>query len=467
MTRLWQRSLAAQFILALLLALALSQVVSVAISWIQSTIALRAAAKGEFCSRTETLALLLDSAPQNFKEDILRVSATSATRFWISPEEPVDTVGWRKTAWASFTVPLKSYKPSATHQSVAISSAAFAQPRDPGTGWSALPKSLWPLPRPAKFLHLDTGTSMGLAVRMDDGTWLNAAIVKNLPTGFWTSQSITSLVITAIILSGIAIVVARSITRPMRRIATASEQLGRGEPFEPLPETGPDDIRQTAAAFNRMQARIERFVEDRTRMLAAIGHDLRTPLTSLRLRAEFVNDRDTQEKMLTTIAEIQAMSEAALSFAREEATKEDTRTVELSALTESLCDDLAELGLDVTFAESDKINYRCRPEALRRAMRNLVENAVRYGERARVSLAKSPDGVDIIIDDNGPGIPEEMSEQVFAPFFRLENSRNRETGGVGLGLSIARTIVRHHGGDISLANRPEGLRALVSLPDPH
>jgi signal transduction histidine kinase len=202
-------------------------------------------------------------------------------------------------------------------------------------------------------------------------------------------------------------------------------------------------------------------------MLAAIGHDLRTPLTSLRLRAEFVNDRDTQERMLKTIAEIQAMAEAALSFAREEATREETRTVEISALTQSLCDDLAELGFDVTFSESHKINYRCRPEALRRALRNLVENAVRYGERARVSLIKSPDGVEIIVDDDGPGIPEDMFEQVFAPFFRLENSRNRETGGVGLGLSIARTIVRHHGGDISLSNRNKALRAIVSLPDAH
>lgn len=464
MTRLWRGSLAAQFIVALLLALALSQAVSVAISWVQSTIAMRAAAKGEFCSRTATLALLLDTTPTSFKEDILRVSATNATRFWISPHEPTDTTGWRTAAWASLSVPLKSYKPSATPQTNVLSSIALTRPPDPGTGWSALPQSDWSLPRPAKFLHLDTGTSMGLAVRLDDGSWLNAAIAKNIATGFWTSQSITSLAITAIILSGIAIVVARSITQPMRRIATASEKLGRGEPVEPLPETGPDDIRQTAAAFNRMQARIQRFVDDRTRMLAAIGHDLRTPLTSLRLRAEFVTDPDLQEKMLKTIAEIQAMAEAALSFAREEAASEETRTVELSALTESLCDDLTDLGHDITFVDSERITYRCRPEALRRAIRNLVENGVRYGERARVSLARTPESVEITIDDDGPGIPEEMREQVFAPFFRLENSRNRETGGVGLGLSIARAIVRHHGGDITLSNKTMGLRAVVSLP---
>jgi signal transduction histidine kinase len=213
-----------------------------------------------------------------------------------------------------------------------------------------------------------------------------------------------------------------------------------------------------------MQARLQRFVEDRTRMLAAIGHDLRTPLTSLRLRAEFVSDPELQEKMLNTINEIQTMTEAALAFARAEATVERTRSVDLSALVESLCDDLAELSQDVTFIDSPKINYRCRADALRRAVRNLIENAVRYGERARVSLTGSAESIDIVVEDDGPGIPEGAIEQVFAPFFRIEHSRNRETGGVGLGLSIARAIARHHGGDILLANQRNGMRAIISLP---
>jgi signal transduction histidine kinase len=213
-----------------------------------------------------------------------------------------------------------------------------------------------------------------------------------------------------------------------------------------------------------MQARLHRFVDDRTKMLAAIGHDLRTPLTSLRLRAEFVPDEDVREKMLSTITEIQTMTEATLAFAREDATAENTRTVDLSALVESLCDDLAELGHDVSFSEGQKISYSCRPDALRRACRNLVENAIRYGERARVSVERRADSIEIIISDDGPGIPDSAQEQVFTPFFRMENSRNRETGGVGLGLSIARTIVRHHGGDIALTNNQKGLHAAISLP---
>lgn len=199
-------------------------------------------------------------------------------------------------------------------------------------------------------------------------------------------------------------------------------------------------------------------------MLAAISHDLRTPLTSLRLRAEFVTDSDAQQKMMATIEEIQTMTEAALAFAREEAVTEATRTVNLTALIESLCDDLADLGQNVTFLDSPKITYRCRPDGLRRAVRNLIENAVRYGNEARVQLNETPSSVRLAIEDKGPGIPEADFERVFEPFFRLESSRNRETGGVGLGLSIARATVRHHGGDITLSRMKNGLSATITLP---
>jgi signal transduction histidine kinase len=161
---------------------------------------------------------------------------------------------------------------------------------------------------------------------------------------------------------------------------------------------------------------------------------------------------------------MQKMTEATLTFAREESAAEETRSVDLSALVQSLSDDLADMGHDVAFDNGVKISYRCRADALRRAIRNLIENAVRYGKRARVSIAKSEEQIDIIIEDDGPGIPPELAEQVFVPFYRLEDSRNRETGGVGLGLSIARSIVRNHGGDIRLVNHAAGLRAIITLP---
>src|SRR5690606_32573534 len=161
----------------------------------------------------------------------------------------------------------------------------------------------------------------------------------------------------------------------------------------------------------------------------------------------------------------QSMTEATLAFAREDAAGEATRTVDLAALVESLCDDMADLGADVSFDDAERMPYRCRPDALRRALRNLIENAVRYGERARVALLRSGEWLEIVVVDDGPGIPDGEHERVFAPFVRLESSRSRATGGVGLGLSIARTIVRGHGGDIVLANhRGGGLRAALRLP---
>jgi signal transduction histidine kinase len=327
-----------------------------------------------------------------------------------------------------------------------------------------MPPYAWPLSRPAKFLYLGEDNGMGLAVQLKDGSWLNTAFAKKMVNSMWSTQSIISLAVTAVILSICAAFIARGMTRPMRRLAVAAEALGRGESVTPLPESGPDDIRQTAVAFNLMQARLQRFVEDRTRMLAAIGHDLRTPITSLRLRAEFVTDDETREKMLSTLDELRAMTEATLAFSREQATEEATRNVNLTALVESLCDDLVEIGHDVTCLDAPKIGYRCRADALKRAVRNLVENAVRYGERARVSLRSGPSAIEIVVEDDGPGIDAEAIERVFAPFFRLENSRNRETGGIGLGLSIARNIVRHHGGDITLTNTGSGLIATISLP---
>jgi signal transduction histidine kinase len=471
MTRLWRGSLAAQFIFFMLFALALSQGLGLLISWGERGHALRAQAKAEFFSRTASLALLLETTPKALHADILRVSATSYTRFWISAEEPQGAASWRKEALAQLAHPLptlsQSKKPAPMKADVVAAAGVLgvsSQPDAGATDWLNPPAWIWPLPRRAKYLYLNSSKWMGLAVPLADGSWLSAANAKPLQNTGWTSQSAWSLAVTALALCGLAVFVARAISRPMRRLAAAAELLGRGEPVPPLPESGPDDIRQTAVAFNRMQERLQRFVEDRTRMLAAISHDLRTPLTSLRLRAEFVTDPELQDKMLKTISEIEGMTEAALAFARQEAVAEAVRTVDLAALIESLCEDLREIGLDVTYLDGPKLHYRCRSDGLRRAIRNLIENAVRYGDRARVRLTKDAEQINVIVEDDGPGIPENAMEQVFTPFFRLEHSRNRQTGGVGLGLSIARTIARQHGGDIVLSNMPKGLRAVITLP---
>ncbi len=474
MMALWNRSLAARFVAVMLLALALSQGVSLLLFSTERDEALMRSAKAEFLSRCASVAKVLESTPSAVHRDILSASDTPYSRSWISRELIADTAAWRQLAKARLAQPLPTIQKVASSKSQdggddAVSAATLDAPPHEKTSvqpWFDLPPHAWPLARSAKFLYLDQPNtmSMGVTVQLPDGTWLNTVFSKKLTNGLWTSRSMISLALTAVIISLCAAWIAQVMTRPMRDLAVAAEALGRGENVPPLAENGPDDIRDTAEAFNRMQARLQRFVEDRTRMLAAIGHDLRTPLTSLRLRAEFVSDDETREKMLATLDELRQMTEATLAFSRDQAVAEPTRNVNLTALVESLCDDLSEIGLKVSFEGGAHHSYRCRADSLKRALRNLIENAVRYGERARVHIESSPAAVSIVVEDNGPGIREQDIGRVFAPFFRLEDSRNRETGGIGLGLSIARDIVRHHGGDVSLCNTRSGLRATIVLP---
>ena len=230
-------------------------------------------------------------------------------------------------------------------------------------------------------------------------------------------------------------------------------------------------MRSTVQAFNLMRERLDRFVRDRTAMLAAISHDLRTPITSLRLHAELLDDERTKAKIIAALDEMQRMTEETLAFIREDMRREETRTVDLHALVDSVAADLADLGHEIAVsesaesAESGRVLVACRPVALRRAFRNLLENAGAYGVRATARIVRDDTGLRVVIEDEGPGIPEIDLERVFEPFVRLEESRSRDTGGTGLGLAIARTIVRGHGGDIRLENRVGGgLRATVALP---
>ncbi|HEX8044643.1 ATP-binding protein [Rhizobium sp.] len=466
----WRRSLAAQFIGFTLLALVVSQALTFVISWDERTKALHAAMKSEFFSRCASVTRLMESVPEPLRNQALFASETSYSRFWLSSEEPTDANAWRTRAATELTRPIENFIDltgkygvrSNPKASSLMSKEVIAA--DASIRWTTPPPVLWTSPQPAKFVYFGDHNGYGLAIKLGDGVWLNTAFYKPDIDQWWSLKSLTSLMITALILSLIGVFIASRIARPLRRLALSAEALGRGENLPPLPENGPDDIRRTAEAFNRMQERLHRFVDDRTRMLAAIGHDLRTPLTSLRLRTEFVKDVDIQQKMLSTIDELQSMTEAAISFARGESTAEETRAIELEALVGSICDDLADLGLPVEYIEGPKTTYRCRPDGLRRAVRNLTENAARYGGYAKVYILHSATTIDIVVEDNGPGIPESMMEKVFAPFFRLEASRSRDTGGVGLGLSIARAIARQHGGDIQLTPNAPGLKAVISLP---
>ena len=304
-----------------------------------------------------------------------------------------------------------------------------------------------------------------VAIALPDGRWLTARGGLPAPVpGFARPYGVMLLLLAGLLVLAV-LVGTRRATRPLAALAAASERLGRGEPGAPLAEQGPEEVRRAIAAFNRMQERLARFIADRTRLLAALGHDLRTPITSLRLRAELLDDAEARERITATLDEMQRMVEATLAFARDEAQAEPVREVDLRALVEGVVEDLAELGRDARLLEGERLVARVRPAALKRAVRNLVENAVAYGGRARVRLVREGSEAVLTVDDDGPGIPADRLVEVFEPFVRLEASRSSETGGVGLGLSIARGIARGHGGEITLENRPEGgLRARLRLP---
>lgn len=228
---------------------------------------------------------------------------------------------------------------------------------------------------------------------------------------------------------------------------------------------GTVEMRRAVQAFNEMQARLRRLVENRTQMLAAISHDLRTPLTLLRLRTEGVESAEEREKMLATIADMDAMIEATLAFVRDDAASAPRQKTDLTALLASIVDDMADAAMPVTMETAPSIVYDCEPAALKRAVRNLIDNAVKYGKAAHVAVRMAPKTIEIAVEDQGPGIPERELVRVFQPFYRLEESRSRETGGIGLGLAIALSVVQAHGGELTLANRKEGgLRASIVLP---
>jgi signal transduction histidine kinase len=304
-----------------------------------------------------------------------------------------------------------------------------------------------------------------VAVPLTDGQWLSFATDLPMASAGFSSQFLISMLVMALFIIAISIWAARRLTAPLGAIAKAAQRLGRDVNAPPLPESGTVEMRQAAHAFNDMQARLRALLENRTRLLAALSHDLRTPLTLLRLRAENVENADERDKMLATIKDMDDMIGVTLQYAREEAAAEPRRSADVAALVQSLADDMGEAGLDVTMTPAEPVLLLCQPVALKRAIANLIDNAVKYGRRARVALQAGPDTVEIIVDDDGPGIPENELERVFQPFYRLENSRSRDTGGVGLGLAIAHAIVTAQNGTLTLTNREgTGLRARVQLP---
>ncbi len=323
--------------------------------------------------------------------------------------------------------------------------------------------------RAPPMISLGSEAIIRVSIKVGSDAWFNSRIVlavnenpgRNNPIIF---LSVLSLVIAIVSLWGL-----RRATKPLALFALAAERLGIDFNADPLVVQGPGEVRRASRAFNTMQTRLKRFIQDRTQMLAAISHDLRTPITRMKLRAEFVDDDEQREKMLRDLDEMEKMISATLAFARDDAANEPTALTNIALMLADITSDEAASDHDVTYTGPVDLDIIARPLALKRAVSNLVDNAVKYGKAARITLATIRDGIEIVIDDDGPGIPETDMEKVFTPFFRLEASRSRETGGTGLGLTITRNAIRSMGGDIELSNRADagkvvGLRARIILP---
>jgi len=309
------------------------------------------------------------------------------------------------------------------------------------------------------------GLTFVAQVGLQDGT-LATFDTRQLPaTENWPFRVLMSigLLLTAVIV--VSLIAVRWATRPLKTLADAADELGRNINRPPLAETGPTEVVSAARAFNTMQSRLATYLRERTQVLAAMSHDLKTPITRLRLRAELLEDAQLRTKFENDLREMEAMVAAALDFLRGMDNGESVRPVDVNALLESLQSDLRETGGPVSIEGSAASPYPGRPQALKRCLSNLIENAIKYGSMARVLVDDDAARLEIRILDDGPGLQPEQLEKVFEPFYRVEGSRNRDTGGTGLGLAIAKNVVELHGGRIVLGNRAEGgLAVTVLLP---
>ena len=464
MSRFVPRSLFGQTLAILLAGFVVSQVVGYLIYTQDRGQAVRAIGGFAAAQRIANLAQLVRDAPNDWRQRIVAGLSDPSFRVALSASPPAvpaaSSSDTDAVAVRDFLAAQLSLGPS---QQPLVSASHAAGPPFPGRGPMAGGPMMRMMTQP--FGNVGGFRSLDVAIPLPGGEWLTFATTLPETGPGLSSQFLASLTVMAIIIMAVSIWAVRRVTSPLASLAAAAQRLGGNLNAPPIAESGTIEVRQASHAFNTMQTRLRGLIENRTRMLAAISHDLRTPLTLLRLRTENVGDGQERDKMLATIDEMDRMVAATLQAARDEAKAEERRRTDLTALLASVVDDMADTGLPVEMEPSPPVIYECQPSALKRAVTNLLDNAVKYGKRARATIRSTPKVIEIAIDDSGPGIPEDELAKVVQPFYRVEGSRSRETGGIGLGLAIALSVVEAHGGTLRLANRPEGgLRACIALP---
>ena len=305
------------------------------------------------------------------------------------------------------------------------------------------------------------------SLRLDDGSWVNFSISTLEPGSHEGWGAFAMIICVGVAIIGVAVLLLRWATWPLRELALAAERFSIDQAPQPLAETGSVEVRRAARAFNTMQERIQRLVTERMQAMAAVSHDLRTPITRLRLRAELLEDAATRRLVDADLGEMETMIDSTLAYLRGGKSDERMRPLDLAPVVETIVDEFQDQGRDVSLSGVGSAPVLGQAPSLKRAFSNLIGNALKYGDVARVSVAAAAGHFTVTVEDQGPGIPAEARQRVFEPFVRLEESRSRETGGSGLGLTIARAVIVAHGGEISLEDRPGGgLRVVVSIPKP-
>lgn len=464
MTRVWPKGLAGRLVLALIAALAIAQGAVVLVLHDEQRVVVETMAHGQALNQAVTLARLLTQYPSDQADTLVAAFGSRMTCARVEPAGP----GAEPTDLGRAEAELASRLERMLHGDYAGSPSVQLRRVDGDPCGARPPRGAERFAGPAAPSRPASAAYVAeTRIPLRDGralVYTSVIDTPNIPA--WVA--VASFLVSSLAVGAVVAVAVHRQTRSLRDLAVAAERLGRGEDAPPLSDRGPAEIVAASRAFDTMRERLRRHMSERLRLLAAVSHDLRTPLTTLRLKAEFVDDEAVRDDLVATIDELTAITEATLAFSRAEASREETRRIDLAELVGEVVSEFDLAGRDATLAAPSAVPFEGRPVALKRAIRNVVENALRYGGAARATLTDTPEAVVIVVEDDGPGLPNDRLEEAFQPFVRLEPSRSRDTGGIGLGLSIARGIVQSHGGTITLANREAGgLGVEIRLPRPN
>ena len=412
----------------------------------------------DIAERASGVIVLIRNLPEGWREDVLTASDSRSFRVWRTDETVLQSVAETEDE-RSLLEYLRTLLPRLAGREMRVSvrevSPAGAEP----------PPRQHPPGGPAGSVFDAASKIVTISIHHPEGFWLNFVSAVPRPASLWPGVFSAYIFTVALGVSIIGLWLVGRVTKPLEDFTRAADRLGKDIRTIPLDQEGPKEVALATVAFNRMQERIARLVENRVELLAAISHDLRTPITKLKLRAELLEADKERERFLSMLEEMEAIMSTFLEYARSSFGKEERSRTEMTSLAESICSDFGDMGHDVVFRDSPKAFLECKRSAVRRAVSNIIDNAVKYGGGCEVRVCKNRHEIQIIVEDSGPGIPDGDLESVLMPFHRGEPSRNKETGGSGLGLSIAQAVAHDHGGELSLENRDAGgLRAILTLP---